>query len=108
MKNDNPDERPTCGHIIADNYRWSITHRHISYYGLDDKDLSKEYRDNFFRNYFQEKILSFNCFDKRFKILENIVEAANGSVFKVQNESDSRVYTIKIIQIGMKMKTKFS
>ena len=95
-----PNERPTCDEILI-NEQWSITVRDMSFYGIDESDIMKEQQEHFFMNYYRQKILGLNRFDKSFKILENIAEGDFGSVFKVQNEFDKKVFTIKKIPNGM-------
>ena len=100
MLNNNPNERPNCTQILAENF-WCITTRDINYYGLNKGDFKQDYQDNFFNNYFKEKLRSFKLFDKRFKLLENIKKGSIESVFKVVNKSDNRVFTFKKIPYGM-------
>ena len=102
MLSNNPIERPDCAQILAENYSWSITERDVSYYGLDDLELMKEIPDQFifFKYFLQQKLLSFNRLDRRFKVIENIWNGT-GSVLKVQNESDKNIFTIKKVPNGI-------
>ena len=95
-----PGERPTCAQILADQ-SWSIKEREIIYFGLDKKNIMNHHQNNFFTNYFRIKINYSNGLGKYFKVIENIGEGGIGSVFKVQNKSDKKIYTIKKIPNGM-------
>ena len=100
MLSNNPYERPTCAQILAGSYSWSITATDIIYYGFNNEDIMKEHPDQFFRYYLQQRILSFNRLNKRFKVLENIGEGGIGRVFKVQDEFNQKVFTVKKLPYG--------
>ena len=97
-----PNKRPNCDEILF-NEQWSINMSDISNLGLDDSEMMVNQPANFVCKYFHEKILSFNRFDKRFKVLQNLSEGDFGSVYKVENKSDRKVFTIKKIPNGMRI-----
>ena len=107
MMSESPEIRPTCTQILADR-TWCITENDISYYGLDKEDIMKDDPDNIFTNYFKQKIHSSKSFDERLKVLEHIGEGGIGSVFKVKNESDQMVYSIKKIPLGISIRKSYN
>ena len=91
-----PNERPTCDEIL-NNEQWSITNRELTSFRLDDSNMLINQAEHFFYNYFKQKLLSINRFDKRFKVLKNVVNGCYGNVFNVEQECDKKMFMIKKI-----------
>ena len=90
-----PSQRPSCVDIL-NNEEWSINIKDMRVLELEVFELMKDNSDQFIINYFQQKIISNNLFDKRFKILNFIANGVYGKVYKVQDKYDKKLYAMKI------------
>ena len=103
---DPPEKRPDCDEILR-NEQWSITIGNIDNFGLNDKGIINNDPNDFFGNYFRHKILSFETFDRRFKVIKDIGEGCYGSLLNVEQKINEVKLTIKMIPKSMLSKYTF-